>query len=70
MDERVFRKGCRYAAFFIQGMNMKISVNGEVEQTEPQSLESYLSTSHYWVAELPLSEMAILSQNRSFLMSY
>ena len=30
------------AAFFIQGKSMQISVNGEVEQIEPQSLESYL----------------------------
>ncbi len=37
-----FSKKAAHAAFFIQGMNMKISVNGEVEQTEPQSLESYL----------------------------
>ena len=43
MDERFSSKRAALAAFFIQGMNMKISVNGEVEQTEPQSLESYLS---------------------------
>lgn len=42
MDERFSSKRAALAAFFIQGMNMKISVNGEVEQTEPQSLESYL----------------------------
>ena len=43
MNDRVFFEKAAHAAFFIQGMSMHISVNGEVEQIEPQSLESYLS---------------------------
>ena len=35
-------KKAAHAAFFIQGESMQISVNGEVEQIEPQSLQSYL----------------------------
>jgi thiamine biosynthesis protein ThiS len=40
----VFQKKAAYAAFFIKGTCMQISVNGEVERIEPQSLESYLTT--------------------------
>ena len=38
-----FSEKAAHAAFFIQGTYMQISVNGEVEQIEPQSLESYLT---------------------------
>jgi thiamine biosynthesis protein ThiS len=38
-----FSKKAAYAAFFVQGTHMQISVNGEMDIIEPQSLESYLS---------------------------